>query len=134
MVASSKLQRENNDCIVAYPSHVLRKYFRYLRKQEYYINTANGSKRKGLLAVYYEGKEKRLGTRLDVEIGLNCFGKGLNLYYTVAVSLSIPLFRLEKIVVSRANCIGNNGLTVDCLYRAMTLILIWCYYWESDYC
>ena len=32
----------------AYPSRILRKYLRYLRKQEYYLNTANGSNLKGI--------------------------------------------------------------------------------------
>jgi hypothetical protein len=40
-----------------YPSFVLRKYLRYLRKQEYYINTANNNKLKGLLGLYYERKK-----------------------------------------------------------------------------
>lgn len=32
-----------------YPSQKLRKYLHYFRKQEYYINTANGNKLKGLI-------------------------------------------------------------------------------------
>ena len=73
------------ECVASYPSRILRKYLRYLRKQEYYINTANGSKWKGLLAVYYEGRKNRLGTRLGIEIGPNCFGKGLNIYHSGSI-------------------------------------------------
>lgn len=101
------------DCIVAYPSHVLRKYLRYLRKQEYYINTANGSKWKGLLAVYYEGKKNRLGIRLGVEIGPNCFGKGLNLYHSGSIIINPAVQAGENCSLHGANCIGNNGLTAD---------------------
>lgn len=97
-------------CIASYPAGTLRKYLSYLRKQEYYINTASGNKLKGLLAVYYEGKKNRLGMHLGIEIGPNCFGKGLNLYHgNVVIN---PAVRAgENCSLHGANCIGNNGLT-----------------------
>ncbi len=101
------------ECIAAYPSRILRKYLRYLRKQEYYINTANGSKRKGLLAIYYERKKNRLGMRLGVEIGPNCFGKGLNLYHSGSIIINPAVQAGENCSLHGANCIGNNGLTAD---------------------
>lgn len=99
--------------VAAYPSCVLRKYLRYLRKQEYYINTANGSRWKGFLAVYYEGKKNRLGARLGVEIGPNCFGKGLNLYHVGSVIINPAVRAGANCSLHGANCIGNNGLTAD---------------------
>lgn len=98
--------------IASYPSRAFRKYLSYLRRQEYYINTANGSKRKGLLAVYYEGRKNRLGMRLGIEIGPNCFGKGLNLYHgNVVINPAVQVG--ENCSLHGANCIGNNGLTQE---------------------
>lgn len=101
------------ECIASYPSHILRKYLRCLRKQEYYINTAKGSKWKGILAVYYEGKKNRLGTRLGIEIGPNCFEKGLNIYHGGSVIINPAVRGGENCKLHGANCIGNNGLTKD---------------------
>lgn len=55
---------------------MLRRYLKYLRKEEYYINTAHGSKLKGMLGILCDRKVNRLGNRLGIEIGPNCFGKG----------------------------------------------------------
>ena len=101
------------ECVASYPSRILRKYLRYLRKQEYYINTANGSKWKGLLAVYYEGRQNRLGTRLGIEIGPNCFGKGLNIYHSGSIIVNPAVRAGANCSLHGANCIGNNGLTAD---------------------
>ncbi len=97
------------ESVAAYPAHTLRKYLRYLRKQEYYLNTAHGSKLKGALAVFYEGKKNRLGTRLGIEIGPNCFGKGLNLYHGGSVIINPAVRAGENCSLHGANCIGNNG-------------------------
>lgn len=101
------------ECVASYPSRSLRKYLRYLRKQEYYINSANGSKWKGLLAIYYEGKKNRLGNRLGIEIGPNCFGKGLNIYHSGSIIVNPAVRAGANCSLHGANCIGNNGLTED---------------------
>lgn len=98
--------------VACYPSMLFRKYLKLLRKQEYYINTANRSKLKGLLAVYYEGRKNRLGMRLGIEIGPNCFGKGLNLYHSNIV-INPGVKAGEGCSLHGANCIGNNGLTPE---------------------
>ena len=41
---------------VCYPSKSLKRFLFYLRKQEYYINTAEGNRVKGLLNLYFERK------------------------------------------------------------------------------
>lgn len=97
--------------IASYPSRELRRYLTFLRKQEYYINTADGSKIKGLLALYYEGRKNRLGMRLGIEIGPNCFGKGLNLYHAGSVIVNPAVRAGENCSLHGSNCIGNNGLT-----------------------
>ena len=96
--------------VASYPARTFRKYLKLLRKQEYYINTAKGSKRKGLLAVLYEGRKNRLGMRLGIEIGPNCFGKGLNLYHSNIV-INPAVHVGDHCSLHGANCIGNNGLT-----------------------
>ena len=97
----------------AYPSRQLKQFLVFLRKQEYYINTADGSKLKGFLAVYYEGRKNRLGMKLGIEIGPNCFGKGLNLYHGGSVIINPAVRAGENCSLHGANCIGNNGLTQD---------------------
>lgn len=90
---------------------MLRRYLSFLRKQEYYMNTANGNKLKQYLALYYEGKKNRLGLRLGIEIGPNCFGKGLNLYHCGSIIVNPGVHAGEGCSLHGANCIGNNGLT-----------------------
>lgn len=97
--------------VANYPSYSLRKYLLFLRKQEYYINTANGNKLKGLLGLYFEGKKNRLGMRLGIEIGPNCFGKGLQIYHVGSIIVNPAVRAGENIKLHGANCIGNNGKT-----------------------
>lgn len=96
--------------IGAYPTAAFRKYLRLLRKQEYYINTAKGSKLKWLLSLICEGRKNRLGMRLGIEMGPNCFGKGLNLYHSNVV-INPAVRAGDNCSLHGANCIGNNGLT-----------------------
>ena len=96
-----------------YPSYELKKFLFYLRKQEYYINTANGNKLKGLLGLYYERKKNKLGLRLGIEIGPNCFGKGLQIYHSGSIIINNGVKAGENCKLHGANCIGNNGKTND---------------------
>lgn len=94
-----------------YPTALIAKYVYYLRKQEYYINTAKGNKWKGLLGILYERKKNKLGSRLGFEIGPNCFGKGLIIYHIGSIIVN-PKARIgENCKLHGANCIGNNGMT-----------------------
>lgn len=94
-----------------YPSYLLKKYLVYLRKQEYYINTARRNKLKGLLGIYYERKKNRYGVRLGIEIGPNCFGKGLQIYHVGSIIVN-PAVKIGKnCKLHGGNCIGNNGKT-----------------------
>lgn len=97
--------------ITSDPARTLRQYLRFLRKQEYYMNTACGNKIKQYLALYYEGKKNRLGMRLGIEIGPNVFGKGLNLYHCGSIIINPGVRVGEGCCLHGANCIGNNGLT-----------------------
>lgn len=99
--------------IASDPARVLRRYLSYLRKQEYYMNTAHGNKLKQYLALYYEGKKNRLGMYLGIEIGPNVFGKGLNLYHSGSIIINPGVRAGEGCSLHGANCIGNNGLTQE---------------------
>lgn len=96
-----------------YPDRNLKRFLKYLRKQEYYINTASGSKVKGFLNLYYEGKKNRLGERLGIEIGPNCFEKGLNVYHGGSIIINPAVKVGENCSLHGANCIGNNGITKE---------------------
>lgn len=99
--------------VTRYPQRDLKRFLYFLRKQEYYINTAGSSKAKGFLGLYYEGRKNALGTKLGIEIGPNCFGKGLQLWHgNIVVN---PAVRAgENCVLHGGNCIGNNGSTDVC--------------------
>lgn len=93
-----------------YPGRQLCKYLIYLRKQEYYINTAGGNKIKGLFGLIYEGKKNKLGEKLGMEIGPNCFGKGLQIYHA-GIVVNPAVRAGEHCSLHGGNCIGNNGIT-----------------------
>ena len=92
-----------------YTAYELKKYLIFLRKQEYYINTANGSKFKGLMGLIYERKKNKLGNKLGIEIHPNCFEKGLQIYHgNIIVNSAVRVGQNCKLHGN--NCIGNNGL------------------------
>lgn len=89
--------------------YYISKYLEYLRKQEYYINTANSNVLKKFLSLYYERKKHNLGNRLGFYIGPNCFGKGINLWHHGTVIVNPDAKIGENCVLHGNNCIGNNG-------------------------
>lgn len=98
---------------VCYPTKSLKKFLYYLRKQEYYINTSQGKLFKGLLNLYFERKKNKLGLKLGIEIGPNCFGKGLNLYHSGSIIVNPAVRAGQNCSLHGANCIGNNGITKE---------------------
>jgi len=94
-----------------YPSYELKKYLVFLRKQEYYINTARGNKIKGALGLYYERKKNKLGMRLGIDISPNSFGKGLQIYHSGNIIINHAVRAGENCKLHGGNCIGNNGKT-----------------------
>ena len=89
--------------------YMLNRYLTLLRKEEYIVNTAKGNKLKGALGLYYDRCRNRLGNSLGIEIGLNCFGKGLTIYHLGSIIVN-PAARIgENCKLHGANCIGNNG-------------------------
>lgn len=93
--------------IAGYPDHKIYLFKKYLRKAEYAVNTSN-SKLTWLVALYYERKKNRYGDRLGVEIEINCFGKGLQIYHGGIVVH--PAARIgANCRLHGGNCIGNDG-------------------------
>ncbi len=93
------------------PAYLIRRFLRYRRVEEYYINTANGNKLKGALGLLYDRKANRLGNKLGIEIGPNCFEKGLTIYHIGSIVVN-PAARIgENCKLHGSNCIGNNGKT-----------------------
>lgn len=95
--------------IARYPQRELKRYLYFLRKQEYYINTARGNKVKGLLGLYYERRKNMLGIKLGIEIGPNCFGKGLCIYHGGSIIVNTAVRAGENCRLHGGNCIGNKG-------------------------
>ena len=95
-----------------YPSYTLKKYLYYLRKQEYYINTANKNKVKGILGLYYERKKNSLGIQLGIEIGPNCFEKGLQIYHPGSIIVNSNVKAGENVKLHGDNCIGDRKSVV----------------------
>lgn len=92
------------------PSYLIAKYLYYLRKEEYFINTANGSKLKGALGLFYDRKKNRLGNLLGIQIDPNCFESGLTIYHPGSIVVN-PAVRVGKnCKLHGGNCIGNNGI------------------------
>lgn len=97
------------DAFTASPYYVLKKYLYYLRHFEYHWNNRSGSRFHTYLAFYFERKKNRLGNRLGIEIGPNCFGKGLSIWHGGSIVVNPDVRAGENCVLRGANCIGNDG-------------------------
>lgn len=87
----------------------INRFLVYLRKQEYYINTANGSKLKGFMGLIYEGKKQKLGNKLGFFINPNCCDYGLCIYHHGCVIINPSAKIGINCKLHGNNCIGNNG-------------------------
>lgn len=103
-----------------YLTKSLKKFLYYLRKQEYYINTSQGKLFKGLLNLYLERKKNKLGLKLGIEIGPNCFGKGLNLYNSESITIIIS--RMSFIENCKKRVFNLSKITLG-IYLIYVLIL-----------
>ena len=102
-------KRKVIDAVTSSHSRVLKRYLILLRKAEYHLNNAAGSRRHTYLFWYYEGRKNRLGQRLGIEIGPNCFGKGLQLWHAGGIVVN-PNARIgDYCVLHGGACIGNKG-------------------------
>ena len=101
------------ESITAVPYYMIKKYLRYLRIFEYHYNNSKGSRFHTYLAYYYERRKNILGYRLGIEIGPNCFGRGLSIWHGGSIVVNPGVVAGENCILHGANCIGNNGTTDD---------------------
>lgn len=94
--------------------YYINKYLKFLRKQEYYINTADRNKIKSLLALYYERKKHNIGNKLGFYIAPNCCEKGLTLFHHGTIIINLNANIGENCKFHGNNCVGNNGKTNEC--------------------
>ncbi len=99
------------DAFTAAPYYLLKKYLKYLRIFEYHLNNSKGSRYHTYMGYFYERKKNRLGSRLGIEIGPNCFGKGLSIWHAGGIVVNPKVKAGEYCVLHGSNCIGNNGKT-----------------------
>ena len=97
------------DAFTLAPYYMLKKYLKYLRTFEYHFNNSKGSRFHTYMGFYYERKKNRLGSKLGIEIGPNCFGKGLSIWHYGSIVVNPNVRVGENCVLRGANCIGNNG-------------------------
>ncbi len=100
--------------IVLDESLQIKKYLKFLRKQEYYINVNNGDKIKKFLALYYERKKNSLGNKLGFYIGPNCFKSELTIYHHGSIIVNPGATIGTGCKLHGNNCIGNNGIDNRC--------------------
>lgn len=93
------------------PTYAVGKYLKALRRLEYYVNTSNGSRISKIMALICERRKNRLGNKLGIEIGPNCFEKGLTIYHIGSIIVNSHARIGENCRLHGANCIGNNGKT-----------------------
>ena len=92
-----------------YPEFEIMRFLKCLRYTEYYYNLCQKSKLNLIKAMCYERKKNKIGYKLGIEIGINCFGKGLTIYHGGNIVVN-PSARIgENCQLHGGNCIGNNG-------------------------
>lgn len=99
------------DAFTAAPYYLLKKYLRYLRCYEYHLNNSKGSRYHTYMGYVYERKKNLLGSRLGIEIGPNCFGKGLSIWHGGSIVVNPGVRAGEYCILHGGNCVGNNGKT-----------------------
>lgn len=98
------------DAFTSTPYYVLKKYLKYLRKFEYYFNNSKGSRFNTYMGYWFERRKNRLGEKLGIEIGPNCFGKGLQIWHYGSIVVNPEVRAGENCTLHGGNCIGNNGM------------------------
>lgn len=89
----------------------IRRYLRYLRKQEYY------SKKKGIfykiISLFWARKKNTLGNKLGFFIPAFTLGCGANIYHHGSIIINGDARIGKNSTLHGMNCIGNNGITTD---------------------
>ena len=91
------------------PQSYINKYLFYLRKQEYYMNTAGKNKIKAVLGLLYERKKHNLGIKIGFNIPPNSFQEGLTIFHTGCIAVNTDARIGKNCRLHGNNCIGNNA-------------------------
>lgn len=98
-----------------YPRYYIRKYLKYLRYQEFYMNNDfyhSGNKLGfiyDLLYLYYTRKKNFLGSKIGIEIQPNCVGKGINIYHINGLVINQHALVGDNCIFHGSNCIGSSN-------------------------
>ncbi len=99
--------------IARYPNYEIMRYKVALRKAEYWMRTTKLGKMGFLCGLLYERKKNCIGKKLGIEIEVDCFEPGLQIYHSAGIVVN-PKARIGKnCKLHGANCIGNNGKTQE---------------------
>ena len=104
-----KLKRKVLNVLTCQPYYDIKRYLIYLRKYEYHYNNAKGNRYHTYMGFYYERKKNRLGRLLGIEIGPNCFGKGLSMWHYGTIIVNPEVRAGNYCTLHGNNCLGNNG-------------------------
>lgn len=89
------------------------KYIKTLRICEYFSNTKDKSFIHHLLYIYYLRKHNKQSLKTGLIIGLNVFGKGLQLYHTGSIVVNGFCKVGNNCQLHGCNCIGNSKYAND---------------------
>lgn len=99
--------------IARYPNYEIMRYKVALRKAEYWMRATRFGKIGFFCSLLYERKKNCIGKKLGIEIEVNCFESGLQVYHTAGIVVN-PKAKIGKnCKLHGANCIGNNGKTQE---------------------
>lgn len=90
------------------PAHLIAKYVRLLRLEEYYHNVRRDNIGR-ILSLYYFRKKNNLGNKLGFKIPINCFDRGLTIYHHGSIIVNETARIGKYCCLHGDNCIGNNG-------------------------
>lgn len=90
------------------PISCIKKYIKYLRKEELYYNRKN-NKLDTFLYLFYLRKKNKLGDKLGFKIPKNTIGPGLTIYHHGSIIINEKARIGANCILHGNNCIGNDG-------------------------
>jgi serine O-acetyltransferase len=100
--------------IKAHPDYFVWKYVRNLRIAGYFYTKRKKSPFHALIYFWYCRKKNLLGRKLGIEMNEKSCDKGLTIYHTQGIVVNGDAVIGENCKFHGNNCIGNNGLTLEC--------------------
>ncbi|MHA7608275.1 serine O-acetyltransferase [Elizabethkingia meningoseptica] len=97
------------DCLLKTEQYWLRRFVKYLRKEEYY----SFYKTNKFLKYYYSRKKNILGRKLGFFIPAGCFGEGLKIYHYGSIIINPKSIVGKNCTIHGNCCIGSKGTLPD---------------------